>query len=153
MGLPRIAEVGRLAAPPELRFTQSGKAVCSMRLVFSKRRKNEASGEWEDVGTLWVDATAWEQVAENIAESGLDKGSEVLVIGELYEREYEKRDGSGKGKSLELRVYHVGPDLTRATARVSKVSRDGQGAPKAKARVGGGGDPWGSAGGDDQAPF
>lgn len=148
MGLPRIAEVGRLAAPPELRFTQSGKAVCSMRIVFSKRRKNENTQEWEDVGTLWVDATAWEKLAENIAESRLDKGSEVLVVGELYEREYDKRDGSGKGKSLDLRLFQCGPDLARATAKVSKVPRSGGGDQAASSSRGSGGaggdDPWGS---------
>ena len=154
MSLPKIAEVGRLAAPPELRFTNTGKAVCSMRIVFSKRRQNPQTQEWEDAGALWVNATAWGMLAENIAESDLMKGSEALVIGELYEREYDKRDGT-QGKSLDLRLFHLGPDLNRATAKVNKVARSG-----GSGGYGGSGgqqggaqdDPW-AATADTGAPF
>lgn len=147
MALPKINETARLAAPPELRYTNNGRAVCSLRLVFSKRKLNRQTNQWEDAGELWVNGTAWEQLGENIAESGLDKGSEVLVSGELSQREYERKDGS-KGTSLELNIYAIGPSLRSATATVNKASRGGQGGPSGQQD-----DPWAGGAADDGTPF
>lgn len=121
MSLPRIkGETARLWAPPELRYTSSGKAVCTLPLVFNKRRKLP-DGTWEDAGSLFVRATAWDQMAESCAEC-LDKGHDVIVAGELSLREYEKTDGS-KGQSLELRLDDVGPSMRNATVKVTKAER------------------------------
>lgn len=145
MALPKINETARLAADPELRFTSSGRAVCSMRLVFSKRKLNQQTNQWEDAGELWVNGTAWEQLGEHCAES-LVKGCEVLVSGELSQREYERKDGT-KGTSLELNIYAIGPSLRSATATVNKASRGSQGGPSGPQD-----DPWAGAA-DDSAPF
>ncbi|MBW0088267.1 single-stranded DNA-binding protein [Pseudonocardia sp. KRD-184] len=156
MSLPKVqGEVARLWDAPELRFTSAGKAVCSVPLVFNKRRKNQGSGEWEDVGSMFVRASAWEQLAENCAES-LSKGDEVIVSGELSLREYDRKDGSGKGTSVEMNIFAIGPSLSRATAKVAKVSRDGAAAtPRA---AGDEVDPWssaptGAATDDSEIPF
>lgn len=136
MGLPRInGEVGKLWANPELRFTPGGKAVCSVPLVFNKRKKNQA-GEWEDAGSVFVRATVWDQQGENCAES-LAKGDEVIVTGELSVREYERKDGS-KGTSIEANLYAIGPSLKWHSAKVNRVSRASDGT------AGGSPDPWGS---------
>lgn len=155
MPLPMISAVARVGGEPELRFTNTGKAVCSLRLVFSKRRQNPQTNEWEDAGTLWVNATAWDQLGENIAESGIAKGAEVLVHGELSQREYEKRDG-GTGTSLDLNLFAIGPDLRRVTAKVQKVERSssrntGNWQPNA-APAGVADDPWATAA-DEPVPF
>jgi single-strand DNA-binding protein len=153
MSLPKIqGEVGRLSGDVELRFTSGGKAVCQVPLVFSKRKKNPQTNEWEDAGVLWVRGTAWEAFAEQIAES-LSKGDEVIVTGELSQREYERKDGT-KGTALELNLFAIGPNLKSATAKVNRVKRSS----------GGGGfggdvaddDPWGRGTygpTDDTAPF
>ncbi len=124
MSLPRInGEVARLWAEVELRFTPSGKAKATVPLVFNKRRQNPETKQWEDVGSMFVRGTAWEQFAENISES-LVKGDEVVVSGELSMREFERNDGS-KGQSLELSIFAIGPNLKRCPVKVHRAERSG----------------------------
>jgi single-strand DNA-binding protein len=66
---------GNLAADPELRITESGKAVCKFRVGRNTRRRNPA-GEWVNGNTMWVTVTAWETLAERVAE--LSKGDTVI---------------------------------------------------------------------------
>jgi len=156
MGLPRIqGEIARLWGDVELRFTPGGKAVASVPLVFNKRKKNQQTGEWEDAGSMFVRGTAWDQLGENCAET-LSKADEVIVTGELSVREYDRKDGSGKGQSIELNIYAIGPNLARATAKVNKVSRGSEQRPSSGPSE----DPWGAApppspgySVDDTAPF
>ena len=42
-----ITITGRIAQDPELRFAQSGKAMCNLSIPDQKRKKNDR-GEWED---------------------------------------------------------------------------------------------------------
>ena len=91
---------------PELRFTNSGKPVLGFSLAQNHRRKDQ-SGEWQDDGTTWRKVTVWDKKGEHLAEH-LAKGMRVIVTGEERIREFEKKDGSGKGQSLELNAKEVG---------------------------------------------
>lgn len=149
MPFPKITETARLYADVELRFTPGGKAVANVPLVFSKRKKN-AQGDWEDAGAVFVRGTAWDQLAENCAES-LFKGVDVLVSGELSVREYERKDGS-KGTSVEMNIYAIGPSLNRATVKVNKAERGSE--QQSSSQGSAQNDPWNSAPPiDDPAPF
>ena len=157
MGLPRINEVARLWKAPELRFTPSGKAVCELPLVFNKR-KQDANGNWEDAGSMFVRASVWDKAAEHCAEA-LDKGDDVLVSGELSVREFERKDGS-KGQSIELRVYEIGPSMKWNGVKVARADRSGSPAHGSSdsGRGGAADDPWGapvssSVGPDEEPPF
>lgn len=124
MALPTMTGVGRLTESPELRFTPSGKAVARVRLAFNSRRKNQATGEWEDGDVFYIDGSIWDSEAEHVAES-LDKGIEVLVSGDLKTRQYEK-DGQKRSVN-ELTIRSIGPSLRSATAKVTKANRSGSG--------------------------
>jgi single-strand DNA-binding protein len=126
VSLPRIqGELARLTKDVEMRYTPSGRAVSTIDLAFNKRTKDRETGEWQDAGTMFVRGAAWEQLGENCMAS-LSKGDEVIVSGELSVREYERKDG-GKGHSVELNIYAIGPNLRTCTAKVSKVTREGSG--------------------------
>lgn len=120
-GEPVITVVGNLVADPELRFTQSGKAVCSARLANTPRTKK--NDQWVDGTTLWLSLTMWDQFAENCAET-LRKGMKVVVVGRLTQREYTTKEGDNR-ISMEIQVDNIGPDLRNATATVNKVQRSG----------------------------
>lgn len=123
MSLPSMTIVGRLTADPELRFTSTGKAVVGFTVAASERRKNKQTDEWEDGDKCFTRCTAWEVVAENIAESLL-KGVEVVVIGRSYQREYTTNEGE-KRTSFELKVDHIAAEVTKfATVKVTKLARD-----------------------------
>jgi single-strand DNA-binding protein len=110
MALPRIAVDGRLAAEPELRFGQSGKAVARLRVVASDRRLNQATGEWEDADTLWIDVTCFDKLAENVCESVV-KGDLVIVTGRLRTEEWQDRDSSQKRSKIAMLADSVAASL------------------------------------------
>ncbi|WHX19806.1 single-stranded DNA-binding protein [Streptomyces malaysiensis subsp. malaysiensis] len=121
MSLPSLSGVARVVADPEVRFTTNGNAVASVRLAFNSRRRNQQTGEWEDGDTCWIRGTAWNHLAENIAET-LSKGMEVTVTGELRTESWEK-DGQ-KQQAPALLIRSIGPNLAYATAAVKKATRD-----------------------------
>ncbi len=135
MALPTLHGVGRLTADPELRFAASGTAVATMNLAFNSKRKNDR-GEWEDDKTFFVRATAFRQLAENIAET-LTKGAEVTVSGRLETNQWEDKQTGDKRSAPAMLLDSIGPNLRSATARVEKASRSTSAGESA--------DPWGSA--------
>jgi single-strand DNA-binding protein len=128
--------VGNIGGDPELRFTASGKAVASFSMVTSKPVKQD-DGKWEDTEVTWWRVTAWDRLAENVAES-LQKGDTVMVSGKTYMEQYEKKDGT-TGQSLKVNAWNIGPDLKRNAAKVTRNER------KTAAEVHQASDPWSSA--------
>jgi single-strand DNA-binding protein len=118
MSIP-IAFTGNLTADPELKFLPSGIPVASFTVAVSKRVKD--GDTWKDGPTSFVRCTVWRQYAENVAES-LAKGTKVVVIGSMSQREYETKEGE-KRSVWECQVEDVGPALRNATASVRKVER------------------------------
>ena len=103
MPIPTIQEIAGVIADPELRFMPQGKAVLSIRLAFNDSRYNEETRQWENTKTFYVDATAWEQTAERLADQ-IRKGDQVYVSGRIETQSWEK-DGEKKSKpSLTVRT-------------------------------------------------
>ena len=86
----KVILVGRLARDPEVRYTQSGKAVASFSLAVS-RRFSKSSDQQNTAD--FIPIVAWEKLAE-ICGNNLIKGSQVLVEGRLQVRNYDAQDGS-----------------------------------------------------------
>lgn len=143
MALPEFPGVGRLMADPEIRFTTGGKAVARLRLVFSASKK-DASGKWVPDGELYINATAWEALAENVAESFKEGDDVVVMLRKVQQRKYQAKDGSER-VSLEATVAAIGPSLRLHPASLSRAER--QAAPANPAAVD---DPFASLG---EAPF
>ncbi len=120
-----VTIVGNLTADPELRFTPSGAAVANFTIASTTRLLDKQTNEWKDGDTIFMRCAVWRQYAENVAES-LTKGSRVIATGRLKQRSYETKEGE-KRTVVELDVDDVGPALKNATAKVSKVARQGGG--------------------------
>ena len=116
-----ITIIGNLVDSPELRFTPSGVAVARFRVASTPRYRDSKTGEWKDGDSLFLTCQAWRQLAEHVAES-LDKGLRAIVTGRLRQRSYETKEGE-KRTVYELDADEVGPALSRATAKITKVSR------------------------------
>jgi single-strand DNA-binding protein len=95
----RVVLTGNLTRDPELRSTQSGMSVCSLRIASNTRRKNQATGEWEDKPNFF-DVTVWGAQGENCARF-LSKGRPVALDGRLEWREWETQEGQ-KRQSVEI---------------------------------------------------
>lgn len=113
--------VGALGRDPELRFTATGRAVCSFTVAVSHRYKQGDATEWTEE-TAWVDVTAWGTLGENVAAS-LSKGNRVVCIGRLKQDEWDDRDTGAKRSKLTLVADSVGPDLRWATCQVERTER------------------------------
>ncbi len=87
----RVVLTGNLTRDPELRSTPSGMHVCSLRVACNTRRKNNATGDWEDKPN-YFDVTVWGAQGENCARF-LSKGRPVAIDGRLEWREWDTQDG------------------------------------------------------------
>lgn len=122
MALPQITLNGNLVADPELRFTGTGKAVVSLRVACSERKK-DANGNWTDGDSTFLSVNAWNETAENITTT-LTKGDSVVITGRLKQRSYQAKDGTEK-TVFEVEADSVAADLRRASfGNKHKVVKD-----------------------------
>lgn len=113
--------VGTLGRDPELRFTQTGRAVASFGMAVNRRWKG-ADDEWKEE-TSWFDVTCWGELAEHAAQS-LEKGSRAIVTGRLEQQTWEDKQTGDKRSKVQLVADDLGPSLRWATAVVEKIQRD-----------------------------
>ena len=101
----RVVLTGNLTRDPELRSTASGMSVCSLRIASNTRRKNQATGEWEDKPNFF-DVTVWGAQGENCARY-LSKGRPVAIDGRLEWREWG--DEGNKRQAVDISADSVVP--------------------------------------------
>ena len=117
-----IVLAGNLTADPELRYTQSGKAVANFTVAVSRNERR--NGTWAEVTDGFFNVVAWGQLGEHIA-SSCKKGARVLVSGKLVQRNFEVE--GNKRSSIEITASAVGPELKFAPAEVSVETGPGDG--------------------------
>jgi single-strand DNA-binding protein len=93
----RVILVGNLTRDPEIRYTQSGKAVTKFTLAVNNPRNKEE--------TTFVDIVAWDRLGET-CNTYLKKGSNTLVEGRLVIRSYDDKDGN-KRKATEVVIDNM----------------------------------------------
>lgn len=145
-GETTITVIGNLVDQPELRFTAAGIAVANFRIASTPRTFDKSANEWKDGESLFLSCSAWRQLAENIAESDLGKGTKVIVSGRLKQRSFETNAGE-KRTVYEVDVEDMGPSLARNVATVNRVERT-KPTTQTDAR-----DPWAGGVSDDVPPF
>ena len=91
---------GRLAAPPEVKYSQGGTAIWSARVAVGY-------GYGDNKGTTWITIKALGKRAEAFGKWTLDKGQQVWGCGELQVRDFEAKDGS-KGRAVEVLIEQFG---------------------------------------------
>ena len=85
----RVELIGNLTRDPELRFTPSGAAVCTIGLATNRTYVSEGERK-EEVDFHRI--VAWNKLAE-LCSQLLRKGSRVFMSGRLQYREWETQDG------------------------------------------------------------
>lgn len=93
MSFNKITIVGNLGRDPELRYTPQSKAVCTISVATTEKRRDK-TGELQDI-TTWFKITLWNKMAENAAKY-LTKGSPVYIEGRLSIEEWSDRDGKNR---------------------------------------------------------
>ena len=79
MSINRVNISGNLTRDPELRSTAGGTQILSFGIAVNDRRRNQQTGEWEDVPNF-VDCVVFGQRAEALSRF-LSKGSKVAAPG------------------------------------------------------------------------
>lgn len=87
--LNRVIVMGRLVRDPELRWTQSGTAVTSIRIAVDRDFKGQSGEKQAD----FFDVVAWKSTAEFVAKY-FTKGRMAVVEGRLQTREWTDRNGN-----------------------------------------------------------
>lgn len=161
----KVIIVGHMGADPEVRYTQGGQPVASLRVATTEQWKDKNGDRQER--TEWHQVAAWGKTAEACGKF-LSKGRQVYVEGRLQSREYEK-DGQTR-KVWEIQADNVvflggGDGGGRSEGGGSGGGRQGGnqsgggGRPAGGQGGGNGGGGWGGGGGggpgfdDDPLPF
>lgn len=84
----KVFQIGRLAADPEIRTTQSGMKVATYRLAVNRRKKPDGTQEAD-----FFTCVAWDKAADFV-ERYLSKGRKIAIEGRLQNRSYDAQDGS-----------------------------------------------------------
>lgn len=132
--------IGNLTREPELRFTNTGKAVAHLSVAVNRRYQQ--GGEWKSDASFF-EVRAWGELGENIC-STLSQGNRVVVTGRLEQRSWEAEDGT-KRSTIEIVADDVAPSLRFATAEVTRT--------EATRSTASGPAPSGATAADDESPF
>ncbi len=89
--LNKVMLIGRLAADPELRRTQSDLAVTSFSVAVNRRYNKEQAQQAVD----FIDVVAWRNQAEFVTKY-FKKGSAIFVSGSLQVRPWKDKDGNNR---------------------------------------------------------
>jgi len=99
----KVMIIGNVGQAPELRYTPSGKAVCSFSVATS-HRYTDSTGERKEE-TTWFNISAWERLAETVNQY-VTKGMQIYVEGRLALRTYTTKDGK-PGASLDIHASNI----------------------------------------------
>ena len=102
--LNKVFLAGRLTRDPELRYIQSGTALCKLGLAVSRKYRTKEGEQREE--TLFINVTCWGKTAEYVGEN-YHKGRPVLIEGKLKSDEWEDKNTGQKRTSIEVTADRV----------------------------------------------
>lgn len=150
--LPRATVECGVVRDPEIRFSSSGRAWGTTRVV-AKDQVRGPNGEWQDGPPTFFDVITFGKTAENLVES-VRTGDLLVVHGKFQEQEWETKEGE-KRTSWRLLADEVGVSVRFNPAKTPRALGDspaGSAVPKA-AVTQPAEDPWGTPVGGGEPPF
>ena len=90
----RIIIIGNLTRDPELKYLQSGTAVCNFSIA---NNKTYNSGGEKKKETSFFECIAWSKLAETINEY-CKKGNRIGIEGRLQQRTWNDTEGKKRSK-------------------------------------------------------
>lgn len=130
--LNKVMLIGRLTRDPEIKTFNNGGKVANVGFAVNNRKKNQQTGQWEDV-PVWIDLKAFNrETGRKLADQieSVRKGQQIYVDGHLVLEEWT---GKEDGKKMSKMVVYV-DDFQYLEKREGGPS----GAPRSAAKAGGG---------------
>lgn len=93
-GVNKVIIVGNLGQDPEIRYTPTGKPVCSLSVATSEVWKDKNTGQDQE-RTEWHRIILWNRLGE-IANQYLRKGAKVYIEGKLQTRKWQDQSGQDR---------------------------------------------------------
>ncbi len=90
LNLNKVILAGRVVADPELKQTQSGASVVSLRIAVNRRFQSRDAQQQNEAD--FFNVTAWQNTAEFIAKY-FRKGSAICVCGRIQNRSWVDQNG------------------------------------------------------------
>ena len=87
----KVILIGNLGADPEVRFSQDGKKIATMRLATTESWKDK-TGERQE-RTEWHRVVCFSEGLSKIIEQYVKKGSKIYVEGQLRTRKWQEPNG------------------------------------------------------------
>ena len=99
--LNKVMLIGRLTRDPEIRTFSNGGKVANFGFAVNNRRKNQATGQWEDE-PVFIDMAVFNRGEmgrqADLAEQYLRKGRQVFIEGHLKFDQWTSQDGQKRSK-------------------------------------------------------
>lgn len=89
----KVILIGNLGADPEVRFTQSGIAVATLRIATTEKWRGQ-DGQMQE-HTEWHRVVLWKRLAE-ICRDYLQKGARVYIEGRLQTNKWQDQNGNNR---------------------------------------------------------
>jgi len=96
MSINRVVISGNLTRDPELRALPSGTSVLALGIAVNDRRKNQETGQWEEVPNFF-DVSIFGARADALSRF-LSKGAKVAIEGRLRWHQWETPQGDKRSK-------------------------------------------------------
>ena len=123
LNLNKVILAGRVVADPELKQTQSGANVVTIRIAVNRGFRSRDAAQQNEAD--FFNVTAWQNTAEFIAKY-FHKGSAICVCGRIQNRTYT--DQSGQKRTW---TDIVAEEVNFVESRNSQENQSGYGAPDA----------------------
>ncbi len=132
----KVILIGNLGADPEVRHTQDGRPVVSLRVATSETWRDRSTGERRE-RTEWHRVVIFNEGLARVAEQYLRKGSKVYIEGQLQTRKWTGQDGVER-YTTEVVLQGFNCALTMLDSRGAGQAGAGYGARMPAAAVGAG---------------
>lgn len=123
--LNKVMIIGRLGRDPELRYSQAGAPVCSLRIATDESYVDKEGNKVDRAE--WHSVSVFQKSAEN-CNTYLAKGSLVYVEGSLHTRKWQDQQGQDR-YTTDIRAQRV-QFLDRRGAAQGDGGSDGYDAPR-----------------------
>lgn len=110
-----ITITGNVVYEPELKQVGNNLALINLTIASTPQKYDKDSSSWVNGETMFIRATAWRNLAENIALT-IRKGMPVIAQGKLVSKSYEKE--GNKVTNFELELVEIGVALSRPIKNV-----------------------------------
>lgn len=108
---------GFVATTPKRGMTKAGDHLLSMRIGWTPRLFDRATGEWKDQPSSFANVTCFRKTAENGA-ACLHRGDPIVVKGTLRIREYESQ--GVRRTAIDIIADSIGHDLARGISSFTR---------------------------------